>query len=195
MFIIDWFKSLLSQFGLAQKKGKIIFLGLDNAGKTTLLHVMRDDRVAAHQPTFHPQNDELVIEGCKFRTFDLGGHQAARMIWSEYFSNVDGIIYMVDASDPRRFHESAEELRQLFESPELANVPIAVLGNKIDIPNAASEDDLRSAFGLQAHLTYGRQGGKRDSAVRPVEVFMCSVVRRLGFKEAFKWIAQFLQNK
>ncbi len=194
MFIVDWFRGVLNWLGLAQKKGKILFLGLDNAGKTTLLHVMRDDRVGAHHPTYHPHSEELVIEGCRFRTFDLGGHAAARLIWQDYFSTVDGIVYMVDASDPSRFPESREELRQLLESAELATVPLAVLGNKIDIPNAASEDELRSAFGLQSHLTYGRQG-KRDPNVRPIEVFMCSVVRRMGFREAFQWLSQFLQNK
>ena len=195
MFIVDWFRGMLNWLGLAQKKGKILFLGLDNAGKTTLLHMMRDGRVAAHQPTFHPHSEELVIEGCRFKTYDLGGHESARTLWSEYFSTVDGIIYMVDASDRTRFNESAVELRSIMDSHEIANVPLAVLGNKIDLANAASEDELRTAFGLQSHLTYGREAKSRDPSVRPVEVFMCSVVRSMGFKEAFHWLSQFLENK
>ena len=192
MFIVDWFKGVLNWLGLAQKKGKILFLGLDNAGKTTLLHVLKEDRIVAHAPTLYPHAEELVIENIRFKTFDLGGHHAARVLWKEYFTTIDGIIFLVDAADPTRFAESADEFRQIIESPELAKVPIIVLGNKIDKPNAASEDDFRQAFGLQSHMTYGRSG-KKDSTVRPVEVFMCSVLKRMGFREAFQWLGQFLE--
>lgn len=191
MFIVDWFRGVLNWLGLANKKGKLLFLGLDNAGKTTLLHVLKEDRIGAHPPTLHPHAEELVIDNIRFKTFDLGGHHAARMLWKDYFSTIDGIVYLVDASDRSRFAESAEEFRQLMDSPELAKVPIVVLGNKIDIPNAASEDDFRAEFGLQAHMTYGRNG-KKDSTIRPVEVFMCSVLKRMGFREAFQWLGQFL---
>ena len=76
-------------------------------------------------------------------------------------------------------------------------MPIVVLGNKIDMPTAASEDELRIAFQLLSHTTYGKQitGGKRDAhGTRPVEVFMCSVIRRTGYAEAFRWLSQFLYN-
>ena len=195
MFILDWFRSVLNYLGLAQKKGKILFLGLDNAGKTTLLHVLKDNRIAAHQPTYHPHSEELIIDSIQFKTFDLGGHEAARRIWKDYFSTVDGIIYLVDASDRTRFKESKEELDQLMGSSELENVPLVVLGNKIDIANAASEDELRSVFNLQPHLTYNGKDGKRDPrGGRPVQVFMCSVVKRMGYREAFQWLSQFLQS-
>ncbi|KAF4690418.1 hypothetical protein FOZ60_017372 [Perkinsus olseni] len=123
---------------------------------------------------------------------------AMRRIWKDYYATVDGIIFLVDAADRTRFLEAAEELRQLLECQELCTVPIAVLGNKIDIRNAAGEEEFRQCLGLHSHTTFGREvksgaaQSAQESGIRPVEVFMCSVVKRMGYAEGFKWLAQFL---
>nr|XP_027205391.1 GTP-binding protein SAR1-like [Dermatophagoides pteronyssinus] len=189
--MFSWFWGVLNRLGLAYKKGRIVFLGLDNAGKTTLLNVLKDDRLSMHVPTVHPHSEELVIEGINFQTFDLGGHETARRIWKDYLATVDGIIFVVDAADRTRFEEAAEELNLLLASDELVKTPICVLGNKIDKPNAASEQELRASLGLPEHLTYGKDYKSR-SATRPVELFMCSVSRRMGYNDGFKWLSRFL---
>ena len=142
--------------------------------------------------TFQPR---LVIGKIRFRTFDLGGHETARRIWKDYFATVNGIIFIVDAADRTRFQEAKDELQGLLESQELAEVPFVVLGNKIDIPTAASEDELRNALGLYSHMTYGRTvaSNTKTDGVRPIELFMVSIVKRMGYADAFRWLSQFLE--
>lgn len=131
-FLINWFWKGLNYIGLANKDATILFLGLDNAGKTTLLHMLRDNKIEVHEPTRHACSEELVMGGVKFSTYDLGGHFAARRIWKDYFVKVDGIVFLVDAADKDRFKESKKELQALLSSNELEKVPFMVLGNKVD---------------------------------------------------------------
>ena len=184
---------MLNSLGLYNKNAKILFLGLDNAGKTTLMHMLRDDRLAQHAPTQHATSEELQIAGVNFQAFDLGGHEIARKVWGDYFAKCDAVVYLVDSADRDRFGESRAELDALLSDDALAGVPFVILGNKVDLPEAASEDEIRYALGLTNATTGKGKATDRDSGIRPIEIYMCSVVRRMGFSEGFKWVAQYIK--
>ena len=179
-FVLNFFKNLLYNLGLWKIKAKILFLGLDNAGKTTLLTVLKNNKVSQMPPTKHAHSEELVIKNVNIHAFDLGGHHAMRKVWREYFPKIDAIVYLVDAADSTRFEESKAELDKLFNNEEIGNIPVLVLGNKIDKNGAVNEDEFRLQLGLATESSFGVQ--KLDNkGGKSVEVFMCSVFKRIGF--------------
>lgn len=183
MFIYKWIIDIFYYFGFKKKSARILFLGLDNAGKTTLLHMLSDNKLEIHEPTRHAGSQELTIENINFKTFDLGGHHSARRLWKEYFLNVDAVVYIIDAGDSRRFKESRKELNSLLNEDDLSHVPFLILGNKVDLPKSVSEEELRKYLGL---VSFSKADIKNK---RKIELFMCSIVEKIGFLEGFKWLS------
>jgi GTP-binding protein SAR1 len=111
--------------------------------------------LGTHAPTQFPTSEELSIGRLRITAFDLGGHRTARRVWKDYYAKVHGVIYLVDAFDRERFAEARESLYALLSDEHLNEVPFLILGNKIDIPQAASEEELREALGL-GNFTTGK---------------------------------------
>jgi len=192
-FLYDWLRSALNYLGLLNLEAKMLFLGLDNAGKTTLLGALSQDRIKSCLPTLQPNIQEMTLGGLTFRTFDMGGHKCARSLWKDYLVDVDIVVFIVDASDRERLQEAKEELDHLLAMEKINDIPFLVLGNKIDRRDALSEQDLREALGL--HFTRSlKDGGKLGEHERPLEVFMCSIANRRGYAEGFRWVSKYVKG-
>jgi len=110
----------------------------------------------------------------------------------DYFPAVDAIVFLVDCADLERLAESKTELESLLTDEQVAACPVLVLGNKIDKPNALSEEQLKWQLNIQQFCTGKGQISRSELSTRPMEVFMCSVLRRQGYGEGFRWLSQYL---
>ena len=184
--------SALSYLGLADKKGKILLLGLDAAGKTTLLGLLSKDELRSYKPTNHPNKGVVQMGSLRLNVIDLGGHREAERLWKMYFTCVDGIVFVVDSADTGRFERVRATLGKVLEDEELSKVPLVVFGNKTDAPGAVSEEALCEAL----HITGLSTGDKSQKQItgRPFRVFMGSLRLRCGYGSALRWLSQHLES-
>jgi GTP-binding protein SAR1 len=194
MGLWDLFFRLLGWLGLHEKTGTIIFLGLDNSGKTTLLRLLAGGKLAMHSPTVHPTNEELRVGGVRFSAHDLGGHEQTRRLWKDYYAAVDAVVFIIDTADRERAAEARTELMGLLAAEELRDTVFLVLGNKTDIEGAMDEREVRDFFHIQDTDDGGGDGAAgADAAGRAMHLSMCCLVRGArgeGYEEGFRWLGE-----
>ena len=140
-------KNVLSSF--SDRHAKILMLGLDAAGKTTVLYKLKLNETVSTIPTIG-FNVETVqpVKNVSFTVWDVGGQDKIRPLWRHYFIGCEGLIYVVDSSDNSRFAEAQNELEWILDSDEMAGVPLVIMANKQDLPRAVSPADLAGKLGL-----------------------------------------------
>merc|ERR1712176_433305 len=116
------------------KEVRILILGLDNAGKTTILYRLQNESDEAVQtiPTIGFNVETLQYKNIKFQVWDLGGQTSIRPYWRCYYSNTDAIIYVVDSVDKERIGISKNEMVSMLEEDELRDSILLVFANKQD---------------------------------------------------------------
>nr|VZI45409.1 unnamed protein product [Spirometra erinaceieuropaei] len=157
---------------------RILSLGLDNAGKTTILKQLASEDIAHVSPTQGFNVKSVVSQGFKLNVWDIGGQRKIRPYWRNYYDNTDVLIYVIDSSDDARFEETGEELFELLKDEKLKGVPLLVLANKQDLVNAASADGLSEGLGLTSI---------RD---RKWQIQPCSALSGEGLQNGMEWLMQ-----
>jgi ADP-ribosylation factor-like protein 3 len=121
---------LLRSLKKNDQEARILVLGLDNSGKTTILKAMSEEDISTIMPTQGFNIKSLSQDGFKLNVWDIGGQKAIRPYWKNYYDNTDALIYVVDSSDEARIKECFDELASLMEEADLKEVPLLVYANK-----------------------------------------------------------------
>lgn len=153
-------------------------LGLDNAGKTTILYKLKLGKTSKTVPTVGFNVETVKHKNVSFAVWDCGGQERIRPLWRHYFTGTNALIYVVDSSDLGRLEESKKELLRVINDKELANSLLIVLANKQDVLGSIKPKELIERFQLN-DLT-----GEHIWSVIPT-----IAIDGTGLVEALNWIS------
>eukprot|EP00759_Apiculatamorpha_spiralis_P057064 PhF_6_TR8410/c0_g1_i1/m.13139/K07937/ARF1; ADP-ribosylation factor 1 len=131
-----------------KKNVRVVMVGLDAAGKTTILYKLRLNEVVTTIPTIGFNVETLEYKNLKMTVWDVGGQDKLRGLWHHYFTNCDGVIFVVDSADVERLPKAAEELHKLLDHDDLRTASLLVYANKQDVRGARTPAEIAAALGL-----------------------------------------------
>ncbi|MHA2051976.1 MAG: ADP-ribosylation factor family protein [Candidatus Hodarchaeales archaeon] len=167
------------------KGAKISLLGLDLAGKTTILHRLKTGRFIPNPTQTIGVSSEIIeIDNVKFTAWDLGGQEKfRRALWDMYTKNSEGIIFVVDLIDQQRYSEAQSSLIRALKMPHLENVPLALFFNKSDLAINFHDQNLINLLGID------------EIDDRESEVFLTSAKTGEGIIEGIYWLSNAIISK
>ena len=178
--VADLFKKL---FG--KKNVRILMVGLDAAGKTTILYKLMLGEVVTAIPTIGFNVEVVEYKNIKFEVWDVGGQDTIRPLWVHYYQNTDAIIFVVDSHDrdPERIQDAKDEIRTLMNQEELKDASLLVLANKQDLPKAMNLQELTQKLDLDSYR--GRNWYTQACCAKTGE----------GLFQGLDWLSQQIKNR
>ncbi|XP_015372025.1 PREDICTED: ADP-ribosylation factor-like protein 1 [Diuraphis noxia] len=173
----SYFKNL---FG--EKELRILILGLDGAGKTTILYRLQVGEVVTTIPTIGFNVEQVTYKNIKFQVWDLGGQTSIRPYWRCYYSNTDAVVYVIDSVDRERMGIAKDELMYMLKEEELNGAILTILANKQDVEGCMNVTEIHQALGLDSLKN------------RTFQIFKTSAKKGIGLDEAMDWLCNTLQN-
>ena len=135
-----------SFFGLGEVR--MLMIGLDAAGKTTILYKLKLGEVVKTVPTIGFNVESVEYKNISFNVWDIGGQDKIRALWRHYYEGTQGIIFVVDSNDVDRLPAAKKELAAVLAEPELEGASLLVYANKQDLPRALSTSAVTEQLGL-----------------------------------------------
>lgn len=131
-----------------KRQMRILMVGLDAAGKTTILYKLKLGEIVTTIPTIGFNVETVEYKNISFTVWDVGGQDKIRPLWRHYFQNTQGLIFVVDSNDRERAVEAREELSKMLSEDELRDAVLLIFANKQDLPNAMSAAEITDKLGL-----------------------------------------------
>lgn len=144
---------ILRKMKLKEKQIRLLVLGLDNSGKTTVVKSIMGQDVNETSPTLGFTINTLKHGDYTINMWDIGGQTTIRSYWRNYFEQTDGVVWVVDSSDKLRLQDCKEELHNLLKQDKLAGSTLLVLCNKQDIEGALTPNQIRDVLELNSITT------------------------------------------
>ena len=162
---------------------RILFLGLDAAGKTTILYQLKLGEVVTTIPTIGFNVESIEHENVNFTAWDVGVRDKMRPLLRHYYASTEALVFVIDSRDRERYREALEMLQETLSDDELKDVPILILANKQDLNGIMSREEIISDLMTNKCL-----------ADRKWEVFAVSGILGEGLRDGLDWLTSVLMN-
>lgn len=174
-----------SSYFTKEDPARILFCGLDAAGKTTILYALKLGEVVTTIPTIGFNVETIKYKNIQLTAWDIGGRDKIRPLWRHYYVNTSALVFVVDSNDRDRINEAQEELYRMVNEEELKGKPVLIMANKQDLPNAMSLAEIQEKLNLS----------KLDSMNTKWYIQSTIAVQQKGILEGFDWLGQILRSK
>jgi ADP-ribosylation factor protein 6 len=143
---VSFGKMLGKLFG--NKEMRVLMLGLDAAGKTTILYKLKLGQGVSTIPTVGFNVETVTFKKVKFNVWDVGGQDKIRPLWRHYYAGTQALIFVVDSNDRDRIEEARQELLRIINDREMKDAILLVFANKNDLPNVMDTAEITEKLGL-----------------------------------------------
>ena len=137
-------------FSRSKNNFKIIILGIQNAGKTTILYRLALGQLVKTTPTIGSNVEEINYNNVKFQAWDLGGQENMRSVWDVYYLNTDGVIFVIDSNDKENYEESKNQFYKILQNDTLKNAVILIFANKQDLLTSKKVNEIIEIYELDS---------------------------------------------
>jgi len=167
----------------SKQEMRILMVGLDAAGKTTILYKLKLGEVVTTIPTIGFNVETVEYKNISFTVWDVGGQDKIRPLWRHYYQNTQGLIFVVDSNDRDRIEDAREELTKMLNEDEMRDAVLLVFANKQDLPNAMAAAEVTDKLGL--HNMRNRQWFIQSACATTGD----------GLYEGLDWLSRTLSGK
>lgn len=191
--------TIIKKVKLKEREIRVLVVGLDNAGKTTIVKKISGESIDEIAPTLGFNISTLALNGFQLNVWDVGGQKTLRTFWRNYFEKTDVLVWVVDSTDLKRLRDCKVELMDILKEEKLAGASLLVFANKQDVIGAMTAEEIATALDLTTTCSSSDNNINSDNSSsvgsisgmtkkRRWRVQRCSAVSGEGVLSGFEFI-------